>query len=255
LPERGKSTKVHDGSGFIWRIPAYTINSDGHDFQYMIQTGNKGTWSTANVDVTAPEKVVAPHLSGNELLQNWNFEGDDANNDNGFVSVDSVMGWTNEPGGSASMEIQHEDFGFLKGFAAGEHQWFDTSASPGNIHIGQEFDLADGAKAQLSVSVAAEDILFNNGSTWNTYQPDADDHLLFKFNDDTVLDIQLANFTTNGVVDWNQFHDFTVGVTGQAGTDHFEIQTTGMDQYTDAGVIHGYAGFAVDHVSLQEWLI
>jgi hypothetical protein len=29
-----------------------------------------------------------------------------------------------------------------------------------------------------------------------------------------------------------------------------------MDQYTDeAVVIHGYAGFAVDHVSLQEWII
>ena len=27
----------------------YTINSDGSDFHYMIQTGNKGTWSTANV--------------------------------------------------------------------------------------------------------------------------------------------------------------------------------------------------------------
>src|SRR4051812_30852404 len=29
----------------------YTITSGADDFQYMIQTGNKGTWSTANVDV------------------------------------------------------------------------------------------------------------------------------------------------------------------------------------------------------------
>ena len=28
----------------------YTITSDALDFQYMIQTGNKGTWSTADVD-------------------------------------------------------------------------------------------------------------------------------------------------------------------------------------------------------------
>jgi hypothetical protein len=37
----------------------------------------------------------------------------------------------------------------------------------------------------------------------------------------------------SGVVDWNQFRDFTVDVTGKDGTDHFEIQTTGMSQYTE----------------------
>ena len=45
--------------------------------------------------------------------------------------------------------------------------------------------------------------MFINGSTTDTYQPDADDHLLFKFNGEVVKDISLADFTTNGVVDWN----------------------------------------------------
>jgi hypothetical protein len=235
-----------------------TLNDDGSytvtggDFEYSVQIGNKGTFSTAQVDVAA-------HLSEKELLQNWDFEQGDANADHtGFVSLTSIPGWTNEAGGSSPMEVQHESFGFLKGFADGEKQWFDTSASPGNVHIGQTADiLADGAKAQLTVSVAAESIIFTNSNGTNTYQPDADDHLLFNFNGETVLDLKLANFTDGGGnVDWNQFHDFTVNVTGQAGADHFEIQSTGMDQYTDGnGVIHGYAGFAVDHVSLQEWII
>jgi hypothetical protein len=243
-------TDNHDGT--------YTLTSGADDFQYMIQTGNKGTWSTANVDVTAPEPVVVdPHLSGNELLLNWDFEADKADNANSFVDLNTITDWTNE-GTSQPMQIQHENFGFVTGFAEGEEQWLDTSASPGNIHIGQNFDLAEGATAKLSVSVAAEDIKYFNGWTTDIYQPDANDHLLFLVNDEVMLDISLANYTdANGTVDWNHFKEFTIDVTGRAGTDHFEIQTTGMDQPIDAGdgVIHGYAGFAVDHVSFQEWII
>ena len=54
------------------------------------------------------------------------------------------------------MEVQHQSFGFVAGFAAGEKQWLDTSASPGNIHIGQDIDIGTGVHAQLSVRVAAE---------------------------------------------------------------------------------------------------
>jgi len=32
----------------------YTITSGGEAFQYMVQIGKKGTWSLADVDVTAP---------------------------------------------------------------------------------------------------------------------------------------------------------------------------------------------------------
>ena len=35
----------------------FTINAGATDFQYMVQIGNKGTWSTAYVDVTAPPKA------------------------------------------------------------------------------------------------------------------------------------------------------------------------------------------------------
>ena len=39
-------TDNHDGT--------YTIKVDAEDFSYFVQIGNKGTWSQADVDVTAP---------------------------------------------------------------------------------------------------------------------------------------------------------------------------------------------------------
>jgi len=39
---------VDNGNG------TYTLTSDAIDFDYMVQIGNKGTWSQAHVDVTAP---------------------------------------------------------------------------------------------------------------------------------------------------------------------------------------------------------
>jgi hypothetical protein len=135
---------IHDnGDG------SYRITGKGIDFDYFVQIGNKGTWSTAHVDVTAPPEApaeVTPHLSGIELLNNWNFEQDNANNANGFVSVDTVAGWTNEAGGSSPLEVQHQKFGFVTGFADGEEQWLDTSASPGNVHIGQEVNVSTGQR-------------------------------------------------------------------------------------------------------------
>jgi hypothetical protein len=226
---------------------------DANDVGFALDSVHVSDWGT---DVAQGSCDNAPHLSGTELLKNWNFEQDNANTDSGFIDLAAIEGWNNE-GTSQPMQVQHEKFGFVTGFAAGEKQWLDTSASPGNIHIGQDTDIATGAHANLSISVAAEDISFFNGISTDTYQPDADDHLLFVFNDTVVKDITLADFTdANGNVDWNDFQNFNVDVIGGAGTDHFEIQSTGMDQHTDgSGVIHGYAGFAVDHVSLQEWII
>ena len=121
----------------------------------------------------------------------------------------------------------------LSGYGAGEKQWLDSAASPGNIQIGQDLDIGTGQEAQLSVSVAAEDIATST-ARHRHYKPDADDHLLFKFNGTTVLDIKLADFTDSyGNVDWNKFRDFKVNVTGQAGIDHLTIESTGNNQYTD----------------------
>ena len=127
---------------------------------------------------------------------------DNANNDQQFVRLEAPMGSVRE-GGSPQMEIGHGSG--IQGFGAGESQWLDSAASPGDIKIGTSSqwdpDVRTGVKAQLSVSVAAHSGVFtaDNGVT-STYQPDADDHLLFKFNDVVVKDITLADFTDGRVM-------------------------------------------------------
>ena len=47
----------------------FTITDGGHDFDYFVQIGNKGTWSQAHVDVTAP--VCEPHAGDNLFTENF----------------------------------------------------------------------------------------------------------------------------------------------------------------------------------------
>ena len=61
----------------------YTATA-GMDFSYSVLTGKGLCLSYSEGDVDVKD---APHLSGTELLQNWNFEQDNANNANGFVIV------------------------------------------------------------------------------------------------------------------------------------------------------------------------
>jgi hypothetical protein len=49
----------------IVQNPDGSYTATGGDFEYSVQIGNKGTWSTAHVDVA--------HLSGTELLQKLEF--------------------------------------------------------------------------------------------------------------------------------------------------------------------------------------
>jgi hypothetical protein len=75
----------------------YTITGDGTDFRYFVQIGNKGTWSIADVDVTAP-----PHAG--DLLFSENFDGyiDNADHpDWGLIDLNAENGWT----GAAHTEL------------------------------------------------------------------------------------------------------------------------------------------------------
>lgn len=199
-------------------------------FEYVVRMAN-GTYSTAVVHFD--------HLSGTELLSNWDFEADNFAGD--FTQVGSPQDWQNL-GGASPVELSQHPYGLGTdpGFGDGETKWLDTAGSPGNIHIGQTTDVATGAKALLSVSMAAESITYLG----NLYQTDPGAHVQFVFNGDVVMDVSLADFT-NGVIDYNHFHDFSVDVTGKDGADTLEIIATGQDA--------SYAGFAIDHVSLQQW--
>jgi hypothetical protein len=73
-------------------------------------------------------------------------------------------------------------------------------------------------------------------------------YLEFKFGNE-VLHIDLDDFRDahTGSIDYNDFHTFEMDVHGTANPDSLEIIAGGQEQAS--------SGFAVDHVSLQEWLI
>ena len=216
-----------------------------HDFKYMIQTGNKGTWSTASVDVTAPEPVVEPHLSDKELVSNWDFEQNFiTDGTEAAYFIGAPTGWTDLTNGAVTPELAKNwgGVGDDGSFGEGESQWLDSAGSPGNIDISTtlapENDLAEGHTAQLSVSVAAQALSF--GSQYTI--PD-DAELVFNFNGHEVLKINASDFGD----DFNTFHTLTADVTGVEGADTLEIYSTHQDAAN--------SGFAIDHVSVHEWLI
>ena len=72
--------------------------------------------------------------------------------------------------------------------------------------------------------------------------PFFDSLLVFNFNGVEVLRIAASDFD-----DFNSFHTFTAEVTGVDGADTLEIYATGQEAAN--------SGFAIDHVSLHEWII
>src|SRR5262249_12770094 len=112
------------------------------DFHYFVQIGNKGTWSTATVDVTAPEPVVDQHHN-RALVAEWTFEnhtqagGDNVGTPNGFWNLND---WVQ------TYEAQNPGFTFGEDAGTGfstdiqvhgvdGHRALDTAASPGNIFL------------------------------------------------------------------------------------------------------------------------
>jgi hypothetical protein len=222
------------------------VNVSVEDFMaFGIRAGGNKMVDTSGVFTPAPPPP--PHL-GDELVQNWDFEkqsGDIA--DGGFLQTANVTDWQNLAG---SLELTSTNYtgnantGPMAG--SSEKVWLDASASPGDIHLQTVADLSDGSSGQLTVSVANQDILYNG----QHYTADGDDHLIIKYDGLTVLDIDKSQFA-----DTNTFHDFTVNVAGTANAELLEVLSTGNTDNVDGnGEHHGYASFAVDHISLKEWL-
>jgi hypothetical protein len=178
------------------------------------------------------EPSVTDRLGG-ELIQNWSFEEDVVPSDRLYDSFSSITGWVNELyelGG----KIELVKAGAFNG-PEGDGQWLDTQASPGPIDISQNLDVDTDATAKLSVSVAVDDLF--GGATA------PDEKLIFNFNDIEVMTIQRSDFINAGIPS-NTFHEFAVDVTGAAGLDHLEISSTA----------HSNFGFAVDWVSLKQFV-
>jgi len=233
----------------------YTINSDARDFQYMVQIGNKGTWSTADVHVTAPDPVVEPHAG--DLLFKENFDGYSMIDDHGTWGVVNLStGITDEsPSKGHAWAIADGNGGWapvtgeiVKGDAGSIDStgWLDTQNSPGGINITNWFTDPTGGEFRLSFDLGIHD--FGDGPFQET-----DHHATFdvRIDNQTVKTITYDDvFKAAGGAEKMGHFDFTVDVgTGDVSTAH-TISFVDTTQSQD-----NYVGFALDNIQVHDWLL
>lgn len=227
----------------------------------MVQIGNKGTWSLADVNVTAPVPPPPPqdtHHLGAEIAK-WNFEDTAATYPQ---AVNAPTGWQNvaqwaidnnaNDSYSGTMEVVKDDASHLiSGYGVGETQWLDTAASPGNIWIqlaeaNRTINLGADQEAKLSFSVAKQQFGDGSGGSNGGANSHTDPNALVEFlwNYEVVKTVKASDLT-----DFNQFHQFEAIVHGNdsLATDQLMIRSNGTELTAQ--------GLAIDHIVLQEWNI
>jgi hypothetical protein len=229
----------------------YSIQSDALDFDYFVQIGNKGTWSTAHVDVVdTPDPPPVPHAGDLLFAENFDYSGIVPINDPatgnavaGVIDLNALNGWT----GAAHTELGMDGYGGISSTSG--NAWLDTQNSPGGIDISHTFVDPTGDKALLSFDIAFEDLTFNG----QNYATDLAGNLQFKI-DGQVVSMVAENYL-NGA-DWGpaqadqphamEHFDFVID-TGAPGSTHtLEIVDISAS---------GYAGFAVDSIAIHDWII
>jgi hypothetical protein len=236
----------------------YTINSDGLDFQYMIQTGNKGTWSTANVDVTAPEPVDTHHAG--DLLFSEDFDTytnldnnltwDTVNLTNGPATGPSVghswaiMGDDNQWHGVTGEVVQGNLPDSIES-TSGDF-WLDTQNSPGGIDISNWFVDPTGGEFRLSFDLGIHD--FGDGPKAETAQ-NAMLNVLVDGNLVDTIDYSEVLAKAGGVEQMGHFEYVVDG--GDASAGH-NISFVDVTPQVDGG---NYVGFALDTIQVHDWII
>jgi len=261
LADHGITANVVDG-----KFVSFDIGADADpSFNYFVQIGNKGTWSQANVDVTAPapDPVVDQHHNG-ALAAEWTFEnytqsgGDNVGTPNGFWNLND---WVQ------TYEAQNPGFTFGEdagtGFStdiqvhgADGHRALDTAASPGNIFLqaipagrGGELgqgatmpDLVEGKQYHAEVSILKQDYsnipeMVANGTSGT----DPDAWVSFQFND-KVLDVHASDIHVS-----NEFVTFDLVFDGVAGEDSFTIMSHGTNDAAQ--------GLLIDTIQVHDWIM
>ena len=243
------------GTSFV----SFDIRPGAEDFHYFVQIGNKGTWSTATVDVTAPEPVVDQHHNG-ALAAEWTFEnhtqsgGDNVGTPNGFWNLNQ---WAAQHPGAYGEEA--DSFGFstdIQVHGVDGHRALDTAASPGNIFLqaipegrggvlGQGAtmpDLVAGKQYHAEVSILKQDYsnipeMVANG----TAGTDPDAWVSFQFND-KVLDVHASDIHVS-----NEFVTFDLVFDGVAGEDSFTIMSHGTNDAAQ--------GLLIDTIQVHDWIM
>ena len=230
----------------------YTIEAGATDFNYFVQIGNKGTWSTAAVDVTAPEVEIDPHLGG--ALFTENFDGYDESvqqtyQDNGvdvFASVNltAASGWTDSGSNPANSELGADGYGTID--ATTDGFWFDSQNSPGPVDISHTFTdttaAEGGVTSVLSFDIAKQDLTYQGID----YATDPDAAFEFKIDGVTVAHIDASDLLLD-----NEMYHYEVDITGYAAAG----DTHTLELVDVTGQPGLYTGFAIDSIQINDWVV
>ncbi|QIG47570.1 hypothetical protein G5V57_07390 [Nordella sp. HKS 07] len=230
----------------------FTIGAGGSDIEYMVQIGNKGTWSQADVDVTAP--VPVPHVGGNLFTEN--FDGYDSNVQQTYydpadstnavfasVNLNNASGWT----GAQNSELGADGYGGIKATSGGpDGFWLDTQNTPGQINISHDFTdstaAVGGKTAVLSFDIAKQNLTYLG----NAYQTEANASFDVRIDGVTVKTILASDLVEN-----NQMYHFDVDIADYADNADSTHTITLVDTSPQAD----FTGFSIDSIQINDWVV
>jgi hypothetical protein len=235
----------------------YRIEVGATDFNYFVQIGNKGTWSVAHVDVTAPEPVVEPEPHAGEALFVENFDSYADTLDHGqwgtvnltapsegpaaghwWAKADGNGGWL----GVTAELVQGSAFEGSIASTSGKF-WLDTQNSPGGIDITNWFEDPSGGDFQINFDIGTHK--FGDGKMMETAH---DASLNVLVDGQVVKTINYSDFANHDVM---QHISFTVDSAAPDGAKAAHTISF-VDTTTSEG---NYVGFALDSIVVNDWLI
>jgi hypothetical protein len=228
-----------DAHGIKLNADGVTYTVENGDFDYSVQIGNKGTWSTAHVD-------VAPHEG--KLLFADSFEGytnvQTSDGSGGWAAVELSKGdWTTSSG-TGQTEVTHTGYFGVVDSSDGNY-WLDTQGTSGGIDIAHQFTDPNGGQVKVSFDLSTENFAPAN----ITAGTDPNAAFQFKIDDTVVATITVQDILTkSGGLDNKMVNfDFIVDVTAGEHTLHL-ADVTPADHASPFG-------FALDNVQVHDWII
>ena len=223
----------------------FTLTSESTDFQYMVQIGNRGTWSQGDVEVIArkspPRRGQPVHR---ELRRLRGADPDDLLR-NGIpvfaaVNLDAASGWN----GAATSELGAGGYGTIETTSgtAPTAFWLDSQNSPGGISISHTFQDDNGGTNQLSFDIAVQDLVYQSVA----YATANNASIEFRIDGVAVASLSYAEVLAGAGGANDMFHVeelFSV----VAGQHTLSIVDTSPDA--------AFTGFAIDSIQINDWLI
>jgi hypothetical protein len=200
-------------------------NTTVDSFQYSVQIGHHGTWTTASVDLGhAGDSYFSENFESYTTAGTW------ADATAGLVA----NGWSNL---GAHDEVVNSNYTGPAITGAPGNYWLDTQASPGPIDISHQFTDTTGGNTLLSFDIGVQS--FGSYSTAS--------NATFDFKVDGVV---IAHIVAADLYDPapNLMHHFDVNFNdGAAGLQH------NLEMVDTSPTPPSNVGFALDNVAIHDW--